>query len=42
MIVHTHYPIGEPRAEGETLAAVEAGFAANVICLVEALSCNAS
>jgi len=33
MIVHSHYPVGEPRAEREALAAVEAGYAVDVICL---------
>jgi hypothetical protein len=42
MIVHSHYPVGEPRAERETLASVEASFALDVICVVEALSCAAS
>jgi glycosyltransferase involved in cell wall biosynthesis len=33
MIVHSHYPVGEPRAEREARAAVEAGYAVDVICL---------
>ncbi len=33
MIVHSHYPVGEPRAEREARAAVEAGYAVSVICL---------
>jgi glycosyltransferase involved in cell wall biosynthesis len=33
MIVHSYYPVGEPRAEREALAAVEAGYAVDVICL---------
>jgi glycosyltransferase involved in cell wall biosynthesis len=33
MVVHSHYPVREPRAEREALAAVEAGYAVDVICL---------
>jgi glycosyltransferase involved in cell wall biosynthesis len=33
MIVHSYYPVGEPRAEREALAAVEAGYDVDVICL---------
>src|SRR2546429_7802929 len=33
MIVPSHYPVGEPRAEREALAAVDAGYAVDVICL---------
>ena len=33
MIVHSYYPVGEPRAEREAIAAVEAGYAVDVICL---------
>jgi glycosyltransferase involved in cell wall biosynthesis len=33
MVVHSHYPVGEPRAEREAQAAVEAGYAVDVICL---------
>jgi glycosyltransferase involved in cell wall biosynthesis len=33
MIVHSPDPVGEPRAEREALAAVEAGYAVDVICL---------
>lgn len=33
MIVHSHYPVGEPRAEREAHAAVEAGYIVDVICL---------
>ena len=33
MIVHSHYPVGEPRAEREARAALEAGYAVDVICL---------
>jgi glycosyltransferase involved in cell wall biosynthesis len=33
MIVHSYYPVGEVRAEREARAAVEAGYAVDVICL---------
>jgi glycosyltransferase involved in cell wall biosynthesis len=33
MIVHSHYPVGEPRAEREAIATVEAGYDVHVICL---------
>src|SRR5215218_5163990 len=33
MVVHSYYPVGEPRAEREARAAVEAGYAVDVICL---------
>jgi glycosyltransferase involved in cell wall biosynthesis len=33
MVVHSHYPVREPRAEREAQAAVEAGYAVDVICL---------
>jgi glycosyltransferase involved in cell wall biosynthesis len=33
MVVHSYYPVGEPRAEREAIAAVEAGYAVDVICL---------
>jgi glycosyltransferase involved in cell wall biosynthesis len=33
MIVHSHYPIGEPRGEREARAMIEAGYTVNVICL---------
>ena len=33
MVVHSHYPVGEPRAEREAHVAVEAGYAVDVICL---------
>lgn len=33
MIVHSHYPVGEPRGEREALALVEAGYDVEVICL---------
>jgi glycosyltransferase involved in cell wall biosynthesis len=33
MIVHSYYPVGEPRAEREAIAAVEAGYDVDVICL---------
>jgi glycosyltransferase involved in cell wall biosynthesis len=33
MVVHSHYPVREPRAEREARAAVEAGYAVTVICL---------
>jgi glycosyltransferase involved in cell wall biosynthesis len=33
MVVHSHYPVREPRAEREALAAVAAGYAVDVICL---------
>jgi glycosyltransferase involved in cell wall biosynthesis len=33
MIVHSHYPVGEPRGEREALALVEEGYDVDVICL---------
>jgi glycosyltransferase involved in cell wall biosynthesis len=33
MVVHSHYPVREPRAEREARVAVEAGYAVDVICL---------
>ena len=33
MIVHSHYPVGEPRVEREAQAAVDAGYAVDVISL---------
>jgi glycosyltransferase involved in cell wall biosynthesis len=33
MIVHSQYPVGEPRAEREARAALEAGYDVDVICL---------
>jgi glycosyltransferase involved in cell wall biosynthesis len=33
MVVHSYYPVGEVRAEREARAAVEAGYAVDVICL---------
>jgi glycosyltransferase involved in cell wall biosynthesis len=33
MIVHSHYPVGEPRGEREATALVEAGWDVDVICL---------
>jgi hypothetical protein len=42
MIVHSHYPVGEARAERQALSAVQVGVAAGMIYLVEALSCAAS
>jgi glycosyltransferase involved in cell wall biosynthesis len=33
MIVHSHYPVGEPRAEREALAAADAGYVVDLICL---------
>jgi glycosyltransferase involved in cell wall biosynthesis len=33
MVVHAHYPLGEPRGEREARAAVEAGWDVHVICL---------
>lgn len=33
MIVHSYYPVGEPRAERQAIAAVQAGYAVDVICL---------
>jgi glycosyltransferase involved in cell wall biosynthesis len=33
MVVHSHYPVREPRAEREALIAVEAGYAVDVVCL---------
>jgi glycosyltransferase involved in cell wall biosynthesis len=33
MIVHSHYPVGEPRAEREARAVADAGYAVDVICL---------
>jgi glycosyltransferase involved in cell wall biosynthesis len=33
MIVHSHYPVGEPRAEREARAAVDAGYSVDVVCL---------
>jgi glycosyltransferase involved in cell wall biosynthesis len=33
MVVHSHYPLGEPRVEREARAAVEAGYTVHVVCL---------
>jgi glycosyltransferase involved in cell wall biosynthesis len=33
MVVHSYYPVGEPRAEREARAAVEAGYVVDVVCL---------
>ncbi len=33
MIVHAHYPVGEPRGEREARAAVDAGYNVSVVCL---------
>ena len=33
MIVHSHYPVGEPRGEREAHALIAAGYAVDVICL---------
>jgi glycosyltransferase involved in cell wall biosynthesis len=33
MVVHAHYPVGEPRVEREARAAVEAGYEVEVVCL---------
>jgi glycosyltransferase involved in cell wall biosynthesis len=33
MVVHAHYPLGEPRVEREARAAVQAGCSVDVICL---------
>jgi glycosyltransferase involved in cell wall biosynthesis len=33
MVVHSHYPVREPRAEREAKAAVEAGYIVDLICL---------
>jgi glycosyltransferase involved in cell wall biosynthesis len=33
MVVHSHYPVREPRAEREAQVAIEAGYAVDVICL---------
>jgi glycosyltransferase involved in cell wall biosynthesis len=33
MVVHSHYPVREPRAERAAHVAVEAGYAVDVICL---------
>jgi glycosyltransferase involved in cell wall biosynthesis len=33
MIVHAHYPVGEPRGEREAHAMIEAGHTVSVICL---------
>lgn len=33
MIVHSHYPVGEPRGEREAQAMLEAGYAVSMICL---------
>jgi glycosyltransferase involved in cell wall biosynthesis len=33
MVVHSYYPVGEPRGEREAVAAVEAGYTVDVICL---------
>ena len=33
MVVHSHYPVGEARAEREARAAIEAGYDVDVVCL---------
>jgi glycosyltransferase involved in cell wall biosynthesis len=33
MVVHSYYPVGEPRAEREAVAAVDASYTVDVICL---------
>jgi glycosyltransferase involved in cell wall biosynthesis len=33
MVVHSHYPVREPRAEREAQVAVAAGYAVDVVCL---------
>lgn len=33
MVVHSHYPVGEPRGAREARAAVEAGYDVHMICL---------
>jgi glycosyltransferase involved in cell wall biosynthesis len=33
MVVHSHYPLGEPRVEREARAALDAGYDVSVICL---------
>lgn len=33
MVVHARYPIGEPRVQRQALAAVEAGYHVDVVCL---------
>jgi glycosyltransferase involved in cell wall biosynthesis/predicted glycosyltransferase len=33
MVIHSHFPVGEPRGEREARAAVEAGYTVDVVCL---------
>jgi glycosyltransferase involved in cell wall biosynthesis len=33
MVVHSTYPVGEPRGQREALAAVEAGYTVDMVCL---------
>jgi glycosyltransferase involved in cell wall biosynthesis len=33
MIVHAHYPLGEPRVERESLALIQGGYEVDVLCL---------